>query len=167
MVPLAIADSDGTATVGGDEDPIDSSGPDSDPILFDLLITKIPDYIILPLDSTFSVTLHADSRNNRDAEMVIVWTVFDENDISITNGSFSYLFYDYENIDFDIEVTAPKEEGNYILSIKIFNDDTLSGTTSSPFHAYSAIGFIFGPGWGLLVLVVVAVTVVFLLRFFG
>ena len=160
VAPVFAGTSDGTATVeDGTEDPPSTSPPGTttEPILFDLSITKIPDYIILPLHSSIPVTIHADSRNNRNAEMVIVWTIVDSNDVAVKNGSFSHLFYEYEEIDFDVELPAPKEEGHYVLRIDVFNNDNLSGTTSSPFHVYGILSFLLGgPGWWLLAIFVAA-----------
>lgn len=167
IVPVFAENSSGTATIeDGTELPPPSPPGITDPIVFDLLVNT-PDYIILGLSSKITTSIDVYNRVGRDAEVMFVWTIIDSNDIQVKNGSFLHLILGYQQTTLDVDVPAPKEEGDYTLQIDVPAIE-VTGASTHPFHVYGILSFLLGPGWWILaIFCVAAVAVFFGLRFFG
>lgn len=161
LVTPVFADSEGTATVGGDEEssPL-PPGTKTEPVVFDLFVMT-PNYIILPFSSKITTSIDVYNRVSSDSEVMFVWTIWDSKNLQVKNGSFLYLILGYQQITLDVEVSAPSKEGDYTLQIDVPEID-VTGASTHPFHVYGILSFLFGPGWWLALLIVTICAIVFL-----
>jgi len=149
---FAEGTTDGTATVEESAVTPGPGGPKTEPIVFDLFVNT-PDYIILPFSSSITTTIDVYNRVGRDAEVMFVWSIINDNNLQVKNGSFLHLILGYQQKTLDVEVPAPTDEGDYILQIDV-PEIEVTGSSTHPFHVYGIIAWLFGPGWWLLAMIV-------------
>jgi len=128
-----------------------------EPIVFDMFVST-SDYIVLPFSSSVKATIDVYNRVGIDAEVMFVWTIIDSNNLQVKNGSFLHLILGYQSKTLEIEVTAPTEEGDYILQVDVPAID-VTGSTTYPFHVYGITTWLLGPGIFMLAMVTTAVIV--------
>ena len=93
-----------------------------------------------------------------------MWSVTDENGVEVNDGSFLYLIYKYETKIIDIDVPVSSEVGDYVFNVGV-PDHQVTGSATYPFTVYDTFGWLFGPGWFVLVAVVIVLILFGFYRF--